>query len=113
MAIPYRNPATEVLLTQIDRKASVAVMKPYFAPLIRRWPTVVVFAEEVGCPERSAREWLRIDSIPAAWFNAVALAASKRPADAFGDVTVERLADIAEARRLAAKSATSPAQAAA
>lgn len=77
-------------------------MKPYFAPLIRRWPTVVAFAEEVGCPERSAREWLRIDSIPAPWFSAVARAAAKRRAvKPFGEITVELLADCAERRRLA------------
>lgn len=75
-------------------------MKPYFAPLIRRWPTVVAFAEEVGCPERSAREWLRIDSIPAAWFIAVATAAQRRESAAFADITVEYLARLAELRRL-------------
>jgi hypothetical protein len=80
-------------------------MKPYFAPLIRRWPTVVVFAEEVGCPERSAREWLRIDSIPAAWFKAVARAAQNRTGSHFHDITIELLADRAESRRLAGENA--------
>jgi hypothetical protein len=82
-------------------------MKPFFAPLIRRWPTVVAFADEVGCPERSAREWVRIDSIPAAWFNAVARAAAKRPEPQFQEITVELLADMAERRRLSGEAARS------
>lgn len=77
-------------------------MKPHFEPLIRRWPTVVAFAEEVGVPERSAREWLRIDSIPASWFLAVSRAASKRGEPQFQEITVNLLADRAERRRLAA-----------
>jgi hypothetical protein len=74
-------------------------MAKFFEPVIRLWPTVVAFADEVGCPERSAREWVRIDSIPAPWFNAVSRAAAKRdPAD-FGRITVPHLADLAERRR--------------
>lgn len=87
-------------------------MKPFFAPLIRCWPTVVAFASEVGCPERSAREWLRIDSIPAPWFKAVVRAAQERVRrgdSEFSLVTLELLAERAEARRLllsAAKQST-------
>lgn len=75
-------------------------MKPYFAPIIRHWPTVVAFADEVGCPERSAREWLRIDSIPASWFVAVSRAAAMRPEPQFQEITIEHLARLAELRRL-------------
>jgi hypothetical protein len=76
-------------------------MKPFFAPIIRLWPTVVAFAKEVGCPEGSAREWLRTDSIPAAWFLAVARAAAGRTDPAFREISVELLAERAEHRRLA------------
>lgn len=80
-------------------------MKPYFAPIIRLWPTVVAFAAEVGCPERSAREWLRIDSIPAGWFCAVAGAAERRGGGEFGNITVAYLAEQAASRRMAVESA--------
>lgn len=75
-------------------------MKRFYAPLIRLWPTVVEFASDVGCPERTAREWVRIDSVPAAWFNAIAQAAAKRPEPDIREIKVELLADIAERRRL-------------
>jgi hypothetical protein len=71
--------------------------KPFFAPLIRRWDTVVAFSDDVGCPERTAREWLRIDSIPATWFSAVARAAVAR---GLLEITTDLLAARAEARRL-------------
>ena len=69
----------------------------HFAPIIRRWPTVVTFANEVGCPEKNAREWLRIDSIPAPWFAAVVRASVSR---GFIDISADHLASLAERRRL-------------
>ncbi len=73
-------------------------MKPFFEPLIRRWPTVTQFAVEVGCDEKVARGWVNIDSIPATWFAAVRRAAVKR---GFHDITADSLASLAERRRLA------------
>lgn len=73
-------------------------LKPHFEPVIRRWPTVVAFAMEVGCPERSAREWLRNDSIPAGWFKSVIAAAERRGGD-FLEVTETDLINRAHRRR--------------
>lgn len=75
----------------------------FFRPILKRWPRTVDFAREVGAPEKAVREWLRIDSVPAAWFAAVVRAATAR---GFEDITYELLASRAEARRLhlAAKS---------
>lgn len=73
-------------------------MKPFFEPFIRRWPTVTEFAEDVGCTESVARQWVRCDSIPAAWFAPVSRAALKR---GFCEITLETLAARAEKRRLA------------
>jgi hypothetical protein len=73
-------------------------MVDHFAPIIRRWPKVVDFAAEVGAPERSVREWLRNDSIPATWFAAVVRASIAR---GYCDVTADRLSDLAERKRLA------------
>lgn len=72
-------------------------MPRYFEPLIHRWATVVEFAKEVGCPVNNAREWVRIDSIPAAWFSAVSRAAA---AKGFLEITPESLSARAEMRRL-------------
>jgi hypothetical protein len=71
-------------------------MNNLFSPLIRRWPTVVQFAHDVGAPERSVREWIRNDSIPASWFQAVVRAASARGEEA---ISLELLANLAESRR--------------
>lgn len=78
--------------------ASVLGMKPFFEPLIRRWPTVTSFADEVGCDEKVARQWIHNDSIPAAWFAPVRRAAVKR---GMHDITTDSLSAIAERRRLA------------
>lgn len=72
-------------------------MKPFFEPLIRRWPTVTEFASDVGSSEPVARQWVRSDSIPAAWFAPVARAALRR---GFSEITLDFLADRAEKRRL-------------
>lgn len=72
-------------------------MQKFFEPLMARWGTVTAFAAEVGCPEKNAREWKRIDSIPAPWFAAVVRAAIGR---GFADITADHLATLAEARRL-------------
>lgn len=80
----------------------------FFEPIIRRWDTVTAFAADVGCSEPVARQWVRGDSIPAAWFAPVARAALKR---GFAEVTLESLADRAERRRLV-REAQKPAEAA-
>ena len=72
-------------------------MQSFFVPVIRRWSKVVDFAADVGAPERSVREWLRNDSIPATWFAAVVRAAIAR---GFIDITADRLAELAERKRL-------------
>lgn len=72
-------------------------MTKLFEPIIRRWPRVVDFAEEVGCTEGAARQWIIVDSIPAAWFLAVSRAAIGR---GFLDITSESLAATAERKRL-------------
>lgn len=82
----------------IARMANVCAMKPFFEPIIRRWESVPRFAAEVGCDERIVRQWLIIDSIPAAWFSAVHRAAHKR---GLRDITADSLASLAERRRLA------------
>lgn len=83
-------------------------MKPFFEPLIRRWPTVIAFAEDVGCDEKVARAWIHSDSIPAAWFAPVRRAAVKR---GFADITTDGLSALAESRRMA-KDASRKAEAA-
>lgn len=75
-------------------------MKPYFEPVIRAWPTVVAFAAEVGCTVHSAREWVRIDSIPGGWFAAIERAAAAQPDAKFQRITANALSERAEARRL-------------
>jgi len=69
----------------------------FFEPIIRRWDTVPAFAEDVGCSEPVARQWIRGDSIPAAWFAPVVRAGLKR---GFSEITLEMLAGRAEQRRL-------------
>lgn len=65
--------------------------------LISRWG-VVELAKDLGLPVKNVRRWIDFDSIPADWFAAIGRAAELR---GFSDVTVEALAEIAEARRLA------------
>lgn len=73
-------------------------MTDHFRPVIKRWPTAVELAADIGTTEFSVRQWLRSDSIPAAWFAPVARAAARRD---FEDITVESLAALAERRRKA------------
>jgi hypothetical protein len=73
-------------------------MPPVFAPIFNRWPALADFARDVGCPAKTAREWVRNDSIPSAWFAAVVRAALSR---GFPEITADYLAVIAERRRLA------------
>jgi hypothetical protein len=77
--------------------AVLAAALDFFNPIIRRWPTLVAFATEVGCPEKTAREWLRNDSIPSTWVAAVVRAASSR---GWTDISADLLAILAEQRRL-------------
>lgn len=72
-------------------------MTKLFEPIIRRWGRVVDFAEEVGCTEGAARQWIIADSIPATWFSAVSRAALKR---GFLDITTDSLSSTAERKRL-------------
>lgn len=65
--------------------------------IIARW-TVTELAKDLGIPAKNVRRWVDFDSIPADWFAAIARAAELR---GFHDITVEALADVAEARRLA------------
>ncbi len=74
----------------------------FFEPIIRRWETVPAFADDVGCSEPVARQWIRSDSIPAAWFAPVHRAALKR---GFIDITPDTLSAIAERRRLSKEGA--------
>lgn len=85
-------------MTTTVRKASDTGMENFFfRPILKRWAKTADFAREVGAPDKAVREWLRIDSIPAAWFAAVVRAALVR---GFIDITYELLASRAEARRL-------------
>jgi hypothetical protein len=85
-------------------------MQKFFAPIIQRWDTVTAFAAEVGCPEKNAREWLRIDSIPASWFSPVNRAAVAR---GWTDITPVMLAELAENRRIIRSAKPRPIQEAA
>lgn len=100
------------MLTWNDIVHIVPVMtaKPaaFFEPIIRRWESVPAFCADVGCSEPVARQWIRGDSIPAAWFAPVARAGLKR---GFAEITLEMLADRAERRRLV-RDAQKPAEAA-
>lgn len=73
----------------------------FFRPIIALWGAEDAarnLSSDVGLPPKNVRRWVDFDSIPADWFTAVAKAAQRR---GFKDVTVERLAQIAEDRRLA------------
>lgn len=64
--------------------------------VIERWG-VPQLAKDLGLPAKNVRRWLDFNSIPAEWFAAVARAAACR---GYHDITVEALAEGAEARRL-------------
>jgi len=68
-----------------------------FSDVIGAWPTVAIFAAEVGTNERTAMSWFQRDSIPADWFAPVARAALARGILGATEFT---LAAIAERRRL-------------
>jgi hypothetical protein len=76
----------------------------WFTPIIQRWRSeqdkygIFGLAADLGLPTKNVREWKNRDSIPADWYAAVARAAVAR---GFSEITVEHLAGIAEARRLA------------
>jgi hypothetical protein len=67
-----------------------------FASVISRWG-VAELAADLGLPTKNVRRWVDNDSIPAEWFAAVARAADVR---GHADITVEKLAMLAEERRL-------------
>lgn len=69
----------------------------FFKPLIERWK-VADMATDLGIPQKNVRRWVDGDSIPADWFSAVVRAAQER---GFQDITAEKLAELAEARRIA------------
>lgn len=77
----------------------------WFTPIILRWRDglkekddgVLSLAADLALPAKNVRRWKDIDSVPADWFAEVARAAARR---GFDDITVERLALIAEERRL-------------
>ena len=71
-----------------------------FSDLIDRWESVSAFAAEVGVPYGRAAQWRRRNSIPSErWKSVIAVAQGR----GFFDVTLERLADMAETRTEAAE----------
>lgn len=70
-----------------------------FSDLIDRWDSVSAFASEAGVSYGRAAQWRRRNSIPSERWNAVIAAARAR---GFADVTLDRLADMAQARSQAA-----------
>lgn len=68
-----------------------------FRDVISRWPTVPSMGVDAGVGERTAFSWWQRDSIPADRFAAIIRAARLR---GYEGVTAERLAEIAEKRRL-------------
>lgn len=68
----------------------------FFKPLIERWG-VAALATDLGLPAKNIRRWIDSDSIPAEWFAAIGRRASER---GLSDITVEKLADLAERRRV-------------
>lgn len=73
-------------------------MTDHFRPIIKRWPTAVELASDLGASEMNVRQWLRSDSIPAPWFASVVRAAHRR---GFQDITADSLSALAERRRMA------------
>ena len=68
-----------------------------FAQILSRWG-LAELAGDLGLPVKNVRRWSDLGSIPSEWFAAVVRAAGAR---GFHDITLETLADAAEARRLA------------
>lgn len=68
-----------------------------FVDIIKRWGEADL-AKDLGLPTKNVRRWVDNGSIPAEWFAAIARAAAHR-GDA--DITADRLAKVAEDRRLA------------
>lgn len=68
-----------------------------YVELITDWG-IPELARDLGLPTKNVRRWVDFDSIPAEWFTAVARAADLRGRH---EITVSKLAEIAEARRLA------------
>lgn len=71
-----------------------------FQHVIALWGSVSAFAADLGVNERTAMSWWQRKSIPSEWFAAVVRSAERR---GFIEVTAEKLALIAEARRFARK----------
>ncbi len=73
----------------------------FFAPIITDWG-IAEMALALGLPTKNVRRWVDLDSIPADWFAAIerAATAADKP-----EITVARLADVAERRRLARNAA--------
>lgn len=82
------------MLTNNTERVTVLVM--HFEPIIARWG-ISELASDLSLPAKNVRRWVDQDSIPAEWFVAVARAAETR---GFKDISVERLARVAEERRL-------------
>lgn len=94
---------TQVMLTGNTKRVTNFDMT--CVEIINRWG-VSDLAKDLGIPSKNVRRWVDFDSIPAEWFAAMARAAELR---GHADITVERLAEIAEARRLAKAEARSEA----
>lgn len=95
-----------MLTNNTDRVIRVVM---FFKPLIALW-TVADLAADLGIPQKNVRRWIDNDSIPSDWFSAVVRAAAER---GFQDITAERLAEVAEKRRLSREVATQDAERAA
>lgn len=87
-----------------DNTVRVIRVDMFFKPIIELWSGPAALAEDLEVPAKNVRRWIDSDSIPADWFAAVVRAAQRRE---FQGVTVDRLAEIAEARRLSKTDASS------
>lgn len=85
---------TPVMLTTNTKRVTVCDMT--YVDLIKAWG-LKQMAADLGLPVKNVRRWEDFDSIPADWFVAVAAAAAKTGRH---DITVEKLAQMAEAKRL-------------
>lgn len=73
-----------------------------FSDVIERFDGPAAFAREVGMSAGAAKQAKRRDSIAAEWFAATARAAQRR---GLKEITIKRLAEIAEAKRTSAENA--------
>lgn len=71
-----------------------------FADVIERFNGPAAFAREVGMTPGAAKQAKRRDSLSAEWFAATASAAQRK---GLSEITLDRLAELAQRRRQAAR----------